>query len=114
MAVVSACYAVYFFGALTYVMWDADPSYFGNVSEPSTRLYSFWQFIQNSFLTITNAGSTLVSRRFLSQLIGDFERVVGIFLLVFLFSVLASGWAESALKRVSIGTAPKNDPDGSA
>jgi hypothetical protein len=66
---------------LSYVTWETDPTYFGEVSEPSTRLYSFWQFIQNSFLTITNAGGTLISRRFLSELIGDAERIVGIFFL---------------------------------
>jgi hypothetical protein len=104
MAVVSACYATFFFGTLSYAIWFADPSYFGNVSEPSTSVYSFWQFIQNSFLTITNAGATLASRRFLSQLIGDFERIVGVFFLVFLLSVLASSWAERALKRVNMGS----------
>ena len=114
MAVISACYASFFFGILSYAMWHADPSYFGDVSEPSTRVYSFWQFIQNSFLTITNAGTTLASRRFLSQLIEDFERIVGIFLLVFLLSVLASGWAERALKRVNAGTAPKNNSEEQA
>lgn len=111
MVVVSACYAIFFFGALSYAMWHADPSYFGGVSEPSTRVYSFWQFIQNSFLTITNAGATLVSRRFLSQLIGDFERIVGIFLLVFLLSVLASGWAERAIERVNMGAASENNSE---
>jgi hypothetical protein len=109
MAVVSAGYATFFFGTLSYAIWRADPSYFGNVSEPSTSVYSFWQFIQNSFLTITNAGATLVSRRFLSQLIGDFERIVGVFFLVFLLSVLASGWAERAFKRIDMGSQPKNN-----
>jgi hypothetical protein len=108
-AVASACYAIYFFGILSYALWEAGPSYFGGVSEPSTRLYSFWQFIQNSFLTLTNAGGTLISRRFLSQLIGDFERIVGIFLLVFLLSVLASGWAERTLKRATTSTPPENN-----
>ena len=110
-AVVSACYAIYFFGILSYAVWRADPSYFGGVSEPSTRVYSFWQFIQNSFLTITNAGATLVSRRFLSQLIGDFERIVGIFLLVFLLSVLASGWTERALKRANTGVSTEDNSE---
>src|ERR1700684_84239 len=110
-AVASACYAIYFFGILSYVLWQAGPSYFGGVSEPSTRVYSFWQFIQNSFLTITNSGTTLISRRFLSQLIGDFERIVGIFLLVFLLSVLASGWAESALKRANANIPPDNNSE---
>ena len=106
-ALVSAGYAVYFFGILSYALWQADPSYFEGVSEPSTRVYSLWQFVQNSFLTITNAGATLVSRRFLSQLIGDFERIVGIFLLVFLLSVLASGWTERALRRANLGAPPE-------
>jgi len=110
-AVASACYAIYFFGIVSYALWQAEPSYFGGVSEPSTRVYSFWQFIQNSFLTITNAGGALVSRRFLSQLIGDFERIIGIFLLVFLLSVLASGWAERALKRADTSTPPENSSD---
>jgi hypothetical protein len=110
-AVASACYAIYFFGILSYALWRAGPSYFGGVSEPSTRVYSFWQFIQNSFLTITNAGGALISRRFLSQLIGDFERIVGIFLLVFLLSVLASGWAEGALKRANTSTPPENNSE---
>lgn len=74
-------------------------------------MYSFWQFLQNSFPTITNAGSTLVARRFLSQLIGDFERLVGIFLLMFLLSVLASGWAERALKRVNTEAEPEDNPE---
>ena len=65
-AVVSACYAIYFFGILSYAVWRADPSYFGGVSEPSTRVYSFWQFIQNSFLTITNAGASVVASRAIS------------------------------------------------
>lgn len=110
-AVVSAGYATFFFGTLSYVVWHADPSYFGNVSEPSTRIYSFWQFIQNSFLTVTNAGPTLVSRRFSSQLIEDFERIVGIFLLVFLLSVLISGWAERALNRANTGATSENNPE---
>jgi hypothetical protein len=110
-AVTSACYATYFFGILSYALWQDEPSYFGGVSEPSTRVYSFWQFIQNSFLTITNAGGMLISRRFLSQLIGDFERIVGIFLLVFLLSVLASGWAERALNRANASTPPENNPE---
>lgn len=109
MAVVSAGYATFFFGALSYAIWRADPSYFGNVSEPSTSVYTFWQFIQNSFLTITNAGATLTSRRFLSQLIGDFERIVGVFFLVFLLSVLASGWAERAFKRVDADSQSGNN-----
>jgi hypothetical protein len=111
MAVVSACYAIFFFGTLSYAIWRADPSYFGDVSEPSTRMYSFWQFIQNSFLTMTNAGTTLVSRRFLSQLIGDFERIVGLFFLVFLLAVLASGWAERALKRVNMSAEPESNSE---
>jgi hypothetical protein len=109
MAVISAGYATFFFGALSYAIWRRDPSYFGNVSEPSTSAYSFWQFIQNSFLTITNAGATLTSRRFLSQLIGDFERIVGVFFLVFLLSVLASGWTERAFKRADAGSQSENN-----
>lgn len=110
-AVASAFYAVYFFGILSYAVWRAEPSYFGGVSEPSTRLYSFWQFIQNSFLTITNAGGALIPRRFLSQLIGDSERIIGIFLLVFLLSVLASGWAEGALERANTSAPLENNPE---
>lgn len=88
-----------FFGALYYVLWRASHSFFGGVSDTSERLYIFWQFIQNSFLTITNAGPTMNFQRFLSQLIGDCERLVGIFIFVFLLSVLASGWAERASRR---------------
>jgi hypothetical protein len=109
-ALVSAVYAVFFFGTLSYALWQANHSYFEGVSEPSTHLYSFWQFIQNSSLTITNAGATIDSRRFLSQLIGDFERMVGIFFFVFLLSVLASGWAERALRGADLRETPGGNP----
>jgi hypothetical protein len=111
-AIISAIYAVFFFGTLSYALWQANQSYFGGVSEPSTRLYSFWQFIQNSSLIITNAGATIDSRRFLSQLIGDFERMVGIFFFVFLLSVLASGWAERALRGASLHETRVDNPRG--
>ncbi len=97
-AIVSAGYAVFFYGAVSYVLWQGNHSFFGRVSAHSATPYIFWQFMQNSFLIITNAGPTLTPQRFLSELIRDVELIVGIFLLVFLLSVLASGWTERALK----------------
>lgn len=97
-AIVSAGYAVIFYGAVSYVLWQNSHSFYEGVPTNSAKPYTFWQFIQNSFLTITNAGPTLTPRRFLSELIGDIELTVGIFFLVFLLSVLASGWAERAFK----------------
>lgn len=92
--IVSAGYAVFFYGILSYVLWRDGPSYFTGVSVHSTQVYIFGQFIQSSFLTITNAGSVLVVQRFAPELIGDLERITGIFFFVYLLSVLASGWAE--------------------
>lgn len=100
MAIVSAAYSVWFFGALSFILWQADHTYFGGVSEPSPRVYVFWQFLQNSFLAITNSNNTLSAERFLSQLVDDSELIVGIFLLVFLLAVLVSTWAERARNNI--------------
>jgi hypothetical protein len=106
-AIVSAGYAVFFYGILSCVLWRNEHSYFGGVSIGSTQIYIFGQFIQSSFLTITSAGPVLVIQRFTPELIGDIERVTGIFFFVYLLSVLASGWAERALSRSRSGERPE-------
>lgn len=98
-ATVSVVYAVVYFGALSLVLWQGSASYFAGLSRNSSTVYSFWLFIQNSFLTIINNSGPLDETRFASQVIADVERIIGIFLLVFVLGVLISGWAEQAVRR---------------
>jgi hypothetical protein len=100
-AFASIVHAVIFFAAISFVLWRTDASYFGDLPATSTMLYSFWQFMQNSFMTIINNSGPLVARRFASQVLSDFERIVGIYLLVFVLGILASGWAERAVQRLA-------------
>jgi hypothetical protein len=98
-SVVSIAHTVVFFGVLSFAIWRGNASYFGGVSASSPPLYAFWQFVNNSFLTIVNNNGPLTEARFAAQVICDAERVIGIFLLVFVLGVLVSGWAEQAIRR---------------
>jgi hypothetical protein len=104
-AIASGCYSVLFFGALPYALWQGNGTFYSGISGPAPKLYYFWQFIQTSFLVFINNDGAVIARRFISEVIWDAERVIGIFLLVFLLAVLASGWAESAFKN----TAPETE-----
>ena len=104
-AIASGCYSVLFFGALPYALWQGNGTFDSGISGPAPKLYYFWQFIQTSFLVFINNDGAVIARRFISEVIWDAERVIGIFLLVFLLAVLASGWAESAFKN----TAPETE-----
>jgi hypothetical protein len=97
-AIISGCYSVLFFGALPYVLWQGNGTFYSGISGPAPKLYYFWQFTQSSFLVFINNDGTVIAQRFISEVIWDAERIIGIFLLVFLLAVLASGWAESAFK----------------
>jgi hypothetical protein len=97
-SVVSIIYAIVYFGILSYAIWQANASYFGGVSASWSTPYRFWQFAHNSFLTIINNNGPLTEARFATQLIYDTERVIGIFLLVFVLGVLVSGWTEHAVR----------------
>lgn len=111
-ATVSVVYAIVYFGTLSLVLWQASASYFAGLSRNSSTTYSFWLFIQNSFLTIINNSGALDETRFASQVIADVERIIGIFLLVFVLGVLISGWAEQAVRRSpgsSEGSGDKNE-----
>jgi transposase len=98
IAIISAGYSIWFFGALSFALWRADHSYFGGVYSSTSQLYVFWEFIQNSFQVLTNSSASLIAERFLSQLLADFEFIVGIFLVVFLLTILVSSWASRALE----------------
>jgi hypothetical protein len=108
-AVISGCYSVLFFGVLSYSLWRGDNTFYGDVPGPAPAIYHFWQFFQSSFLVFINNDGSIIAERFISQVIWDIERIIGIFLLVFLLAVLASGWTESALKNAMPERVAKQD-----
>jgi hypothetical protein len=112
IAIIFRYYSMWFFASLSFVLWQSDHTYFSGVSGSSSRLFIFWQFVQNSFLTITNSNNNLNPKRFLSQLSSDVELMVGIFLLVFLFAVLVSSWAERAPNRTEAIQTIRDDSEG--